>query len=360
MTDEEKQQVQNLITARTKLLTEKSARQDEEIRSLSATIISLSNTLESRENEIESLSEKLSQVQEELSRSQEQNRKLAALVQSDQKKPELPVIPQKPSYLLSLLRQHFGFDNFRPGQEEIIDAILSGRDVFCSMPENYGKSVCYRLPALLMPGVTLAVTPDEPEASLITPHSEILTASLTPSKKREILRKVRNGTCKILYATVQQLSEADTLSALRKSEISMAAIISHWGTPHSLEAWPDTVSSIASRRITAGVFADTTSPALRQELHKLAGLHSPLKVVAGFRRDNQEIRIIRAENKPSALKEILSQKKGIPGVIYCSTPETAYKLGEMLRDFDGLNDSLLIMPMLLYREIRRDDIRFTV
>ena len=360
MTDEEKQQVQNLINARTKLLTEKTARQDEEIKSLSATIISLSNTLESRENEIESLNEKLSQVQEELSRSQEQNRKLAALVQSDQTKPELPEITPKPSYLLSLLRQHFGFDNFKAGQEEIIDALLSGRDVFCSMPENYGKSICYRLPALLMPGVTLAVTPNEPDNSLITPHSEILTASLTPSKRREILRKVKNGTCKILYSTVQQLSEADTLSALKNSEISMTAVISRWGIPHSLENFPQLISSITPRKITAGIFADTTSPALRQELLKLADLHSPLKVVTGFRSDNASIRIIRSENKPSALNEILAQKKNMPGVIFCSTPETAYKLGEMLRDFDGLNDTLLIMPMLLYREIRRDDIRFTV
>lgn len=361
MTDEEKQQVQNLISARTKLLTEKTARQDDEIKTLSAHLISLHSTLESREAEIESLNEKLSQAQEELSRAKEQNRQLAALIQSEQTKPgKSQPIPAKPNYLLSLLRQHFGYDNFRPGQEEIIDALLSGRDVFCSMPENYGRSICYRLPALLMPGVTLAVTPDDPPYSLADSHSEILSPSLTPAKRREILRKVRNGTCKILYSTVQQLSESDSLSALKKSEISMAAIISRWGTPHGLASWPDIVSSITSRKITAGIFADTTSPALRQELLKLAGLNSPLKVITGFRRDNSEIRIIRAENKQSALNEILAGKAGVPGVIYCSTPETAYKLGEMLRDFGGLNDSLLIMPMLLYREISRRDIRFTV
>ena len=371
LTDEEKQQVQNLISARTKLLTEKSARQDEEIKTLSASIITLTHTLESRENEIESLSEKLSQadeklsrLQEELSRANEQNQKLAALVQSDApqilQSAKIPETPQKPNYLLSLLRQHFGLSTFKQGQEEIIDALLSGRDVFCSMPEGYGKSICYRLPALLMPGVTLAVTPDEPQDSLITPHSEILTASITPSKRREILRKVRSGTCKILYATIQQLSESDSLSALRKSEISMAVIISRWGISHSLEAWPSLLSLITKGKITAGIFADSTSPALRQELMKLADLHTPLKIVTGFERDNVDVRVIRAENKQSALNDILAQKADIPGVIYCSTPETAYKLGEMLRDFDGLNDTLLIMPMILYREIKRGDIRFTI
>lgn len=364
LTDEEKQQVQNLISVRTKLLTEKSARQDEEIKTLSSTIITLTNTLESRETEIESLRENLSHLQEELSRANEQNQKLAALVQSEQPQTSQPAktpeSPQKPNYLLSLLRQHFGLSSFRPGQEEIIDALLSGRDVFCSMPQNYGKSICYRLPALLMPGVTLAVTPDEPDESLITPHSEILTASITPAKRREILRKVRNGTCKILYSTVQQLTESDSLSALKNSEISMTAIISRWGIPHSLETWPGLISSITRGRITAGIFADSTSPALRQELTRLADLHTPLKIFAGFERENVDVKIIRAENKSSALREILEQKAGIPGVIYCSTPETAYKLGEMLRDFDGLNDRVLIMPMILYREIHRNDIRFTV
>ena len=275
LTDEEKQQVQNLINARTKLLTEKSAKQDEEIKTLSSTIITLTNTLEARENEIENLSEKLSHLQEELDRANEQNQKLTALIQSEQplsQPAKIPEAPQKPNYLLSLLRQHFGLSSFRPGQEEIIDALLSGRDVFCSMPENYGKSICYRLPALLMPGVTLAVTPDDPPDSLITPHSEILTPSLTPSKRREILRKVRNGTAKILYATIQQLSESDSLSALKKAEISMTAIISRWGNPQSLEKWPELLSSVSNGKITAGVFADSTSPALRQELLRLSDL----------------------------------------------------------------------------------------
>ena len=371
MTDEEKQQVQNLISIRTKLLTEKSAQQDEEIKNLSANIIAMTRALESRELEIESLNEKLSEadekilhLQDELSRANEQNQKLNALIQSEQPKtlqPEkIKESQPKPNYLLSLLRQHFGFSAFRPGQEEIIDALLSGRDVFCSMPENYGKSVCYRLPALLMPGVTLAVTPYEPDESLITPHSEILAESLSASKRREILRKVRNGTCKILYATIQQLSEADSLSALRKAEISMTAIISRWDIPGRLEKWQELISSVTKGRITAGIFADSTSPALRQELMRLADLHTPLKVFKGFGRENVAVRVIRAENKPSALSEILADKTNIPGIIYCASPESAYKLGEMLRDFDGLNDTVIIAPMSRYREIQRKDIRFTV
>lgn len=354
MTNDEKQQVQNLISARTKLLSEKIARQDEDIKSLSATIITLSNTLESRDLEIDGLKSQLSE-------SQEQNRKLLALVQSSPQAPQ-PVAPEpeKPNYLLSLLRQHFGYDSFRPGQEEIVDALLSGRDVFCSMPANYGKSVCYRLPALLMPGLTLAVTPDDPEESLADSHSEILTASLTPSKRREILRKVRNGTCKILYAPMTQLTESDTLTALKNSELSMAAILSRWETPNIPANWTALAGKISPRRITAGVFADTTSPALRNDLTRAADLHSPLKVITGFRRHNRTFRVFRTENKASALREILAGRNASSGVIYSATPESAYKIRETLRDFDGLDDRVIIMPMLLYREIMRNDIRFTV
>ncbi|MBR1657418.1 MAG: UvrD-helicase domain-containing protein [Synergistaceae bacterium] len=364
MTSEEKQQVQNLINARTKLLTEKAARQEEQIKSLSATIITLSNELDNRTIEIDELKSQLEQAKEDLYQSQEQNRQLLTLVQSEKTgevKQAVPPEPsQKPNYLLSLLRQHFGFTSFRAGQEEIIDALLSGRDVFCSMPNHYGLSICYRLPALLMPGVTLAVTPDEPDAELIDSHSEILTSSLTPSKRREILRKVRNGTCKILYSTLNELSQDDSINVLKSSEISMTALLSRWGTSHNLEKWKPFISPLAKKRITAGIFADTTSPSLRNELLRLSDLHSPLKIVTGFGKTDRKIRIIKTENKPSALNEILSRKKGLAGIIYCSTPETVYKIRETLRDFDGLDDKLVIMPMVLYREIKRNDIRFTV
>ena len=166
---------------------------------------------------ISRIESKLRAVEDELSRSQEQNRKLAALIQPDQHKHELPEIPQKPSYLLSLLRQHFGFDNFRPGQEEIIDALLSGRDVFCSMPENYGKSICYRLPALLMPGVTLAVTPYEPDESLITPHSEILTDSRPRSlPQRGAKSSAKSETVRARYS-IRQCSSSQKLTHFQPS-----------------------------------------------------------------------------------------------------------------------------------------------
>ena len=349
MTNEEKQQVQNLINAKTKLLTEKAARQEEQIKSLSDTIVALSSSIESRDREIDSLKNQLVQAQE-------QSQKLLALVRQDSPKTpspkKIPEPPKKPNYLLSLLRQHFGhfgIENFRPGQEEIIDAILSGRDVFCSMPDGYGLSVCYRLPALLMPGLTLVITPDGMNEDAGN-HGDVLTPSLQPSKRREILRKVRNGTCKILYSTLDELTQDDSLNALAKTEISMAAIISRWAVPNNLENWKEFSRSLSKKRITTGIFADETSPAMRSELLKLIGLQAPLKISTGF---EKSVQVIKTEKKNSWLTEFLSRKNGASCVIYCSEPE---KLKEDLKDFENVT----IIKTSVYNKNDRDEIWFTI
>ncbi|MBQ9596165.1 MAG: DEAD/DEAH box helicase, partial [Synergistaceae bacterium] len=198
MTGEEQQQVQNIINARTKLLTEKISRQEEKISALNNQITSLNDELEARNHEINKLKSQLEEAQE-------QNTKLAEFFQTqnfsqaqtltqqqqEEIKPE-PVKPRQVNYLVSLLRAHFGLDSFKPGQEEIINALLSGRDVFCSMPSGYGKSICYRLPALLMPGLTIVITPGEPE-SISDVHSGYVNPSLTPTQKRDLLRRIRGG-----------------------------------------------------------------------------------------------------------------------------------------------------------------------
>ena len=221
MTEEEQRQVQNIINARTKLLTERVAQQDEYINSLNERLATTTAELEAKKQEVSSLKSQVSEYQE-------QNKKLLSLVQENKPMPQTqPTIqPQeKPNYLVSLLRQHFNFDTFKPGQEEIINALLSGRDVFCSMPDGYGKSICFRLPALLMPGLTLAVVPEVPKDFKTDLHSEALTPNLSATKKREILRKVKNGSCKILYSALSELAQDDIASSLSKVEISAAALI---------------------------------------------------------------------------------------------------------------------------------------
>ena len=352
MTEEEQRQVQNIINARTKLLTEKVAQQDEYITSLNERLASTTAELEAKKQEVSSLKSQVSEYQE-------QNKKLLSLVQENKPLPQTqPTIqPQeKPNYLVSLLRQHFNFDTFKPGQEEIINSLLSGRDVFCSMPDGYGKSICFRLPALLMPGLTLAVVPEVPKNFKTDLHSEALTPNLSATKKREILRKVKNGSCKILYSALSELTQDDIASSLSKVEISLAALISFWGVHDELADWKDFIVNFTKAKFTTGLFTNSTSPALRNDLMKLADLRSPFKLVTGFERRNFTFKITRTEHKLEALRDILTHKKDLPGVVYCSTPEDTYKLRENFRDYE----KVIILPLVLYREALNHDARFVV
>ena len=349
MTGEEKQQVQNIINARMKLLNEKASRQEAEIKTLKS-------QLEEKTAEIDELKTQLTQAQE-------QSKKLIAMIHQNQKlEPEKKPEPVKPkvNYLVSLLRQHFGYDSFRPGQEEVINAILSGRDVFCSMPDDYGKSLCAKLPAMLMPGLTLIITPNVPDNSMNESqlHSVCILPDISPTKKRSIMRDIRNGTYKIVYASLSELNDSEILNVLRSVEISMSAVFLSWGQPDILKASKELIASLSTKRIPTAIFANSTSPLMRQEC--MRSLVSPLRIITGFNRPNVTFRVIRAEKKVSALKEILDQKKDLHGVIYCSNPESAYKIRENLRDYPGLDEKIIITPRALYREINRRDIRFIV
>ena len=353
MTGEEKNQVQNLINARMRLLNEKILLQEEQINSLNSELTDTKQELEASRKELEARNTEISGLRTQLTEMQEQSRKLTAMLQTRRPEPAPQTTapkPQKPNYLASLLRQHFGYDSFKPGQEDIINALLSGRDVFCSMPGNYGKSICYRLPALLMPGLTLVITPSEPPEKSGDIHSESLTPALTPAKRRELLRKVKNGTCKILYAELSQLKEDDIKTALKGAEVSMTVLIS----PSNLKECREYIDTIAARRIPIGVFTTATSPAQRQEITK--ALRSPLRVVTGFRRDDVSFMVIRTENKQAALKDILDQRRNKNGIIFCSTPEEVYKLGEVLKGYNKIK----ILPRILYREITGKDIKFVI
>lgn len=347
MTGEEQQQVQNIINARTKLLSEKIARQEEQISRLST-------QLEDKEKEIAGLKSQLTEAQD-------QSRKLIAMLQENRPpQPEPAPKPKpKPSYLVSLLRQHFGYDSFRPGQEEVINAILASRDVLCSMPDNYGRSICYRLPALLMPGLTLVLSSSpaeegpKPEA-----HSGYLLPDMPPAKKRSLMREIKNGTCKILYSGIRQVMTDDVIAFLKSIDISMTVILASMNAPDIMKDCKDFTSSLGGPRVPAVVFAHSTSPAFRQDIMK--ALRSPLRIITGFKKPDVTFRVLRTEHKDDALREIITQKKDLPGVIYCSTPETAYKLREALCDILGFDERVMILPGILYHEVKRQDIRFII
>ena len=353
MTPEEQKQVQNLINARTKLLTEQISRQEQQISSLSS-------QLDAKDHELSGLRTQLTESQQlneflqaELHRLKSRPTPQPVIIPALAQTPEPPA-PQKPSYLTALLRQHFSLDSFRPGQEDVIDAILSGRDIFCSMPEHYGKSICYRLPALLMPGLTLVISREEPDASQPSPHTEYLLSSASQTKRRALLRSLKNGSGKILCSSLSQLTSDEITSALRNIDISFAAVID----TKILKPCTEFLDSLGKKRIARGIFTAAASPADRQEFFSL--LRSPARVITGYNNPDVSLRVLRSESKPSALRKLIAEKEDLPGVIFCSSPEGVFKIRETLRDSGKLDDTITVLPSRLYEQAQRENIRFVI
>ncbi len=354
MTPEEQKQVQDIINAKTKLFTEQISRQEAQISMLTSQLDAKDHELSALHAQLAESQQLTASLQAELHQLRKAPRQtqpiiIPALAQNPQ-----PPKPEKPSYLTALLRQHFGLDSFRPGQEEIIDAVLSGRDVFCSMPEHYGKSICYRLPALLMPGLTLVISRNEPDASQPSPHTEYLLSSDSQTKRRTLLRSLKNGSGKILYSSLAQITSDEITSALRNIDISFAAITD----TKILKPCTEFLDSLGKKRPARGIFTTATSPAERQEFFRV--LRSPARVITGYDNPDLTLKVLRSEHKPSALRKLLAEKSGIPGVIFCSTPESVFKLREAIRDYSGLDDTITVLPARLYTQIQRRDIRYVI
>ena len=355
LTPQEQKQVQNLINARTKLLTEQISRQEQQISTLTSQLNAKDQELSGLRSQLSESQALTESLQAELLRLRQtqppvpQPVIIPALEQTPQ-----PPAPPKPSYLVALLRQHFSLDSFRPGQEEIIDAVLSGRDTFCSMPEGYGKSICFRLPALLMPGLTLVISHNEPDSSQPSPHTEFLRSSDSQTKRRALLRSLKNGSGKILYSSLSQLASDEITTALRNIDISFAAITD----TKILKPCTEFLDSLGKKRIARGIFTSATSPANRQEFYKL--LRSPARVITGYNNPDVSLRVLRSESKPSVLRKLIAEKDSQPVVIFCSSPEGVFKIREILRDSDKLDKTITVLPSRMYAQVQRKDISFVI
>ena len=198
-----------------------------------------------------------------------------------------------------VLKQYFGYDTFRGGQEEIIDALLAGRDVLAVMPTGAGKSVCYQVPALLLPGITLVVSPlvslmrdQVTQLVQMGVPAAYLNSSLTYRQYLLALDRAREGRYKIIYVAPERLDTEGFQSFVRSAQISMVAVdeahcISQWGQdfrPAYLNI-PDFVDRLPQRPV-VGAFTATATSEVREDIQRLLELEAPLSITTGFDRDN--------------------------------------------------------------------------
>ncbi len=200
---------------------------------------------------------------------------------------------------LTLLRQHFGHTSFRPGQEALIDALLHGRDVLGVMPTGAGKSACYQLPAMLLNGVTLVVSPlislmkDQVAAlSQAGVPAAFINSSLTDAQYREVFRLAKDGKYKLLYIAPERLMTSDFLELAQSISIPVLAVdeahcVSQWGQDFRPSYLKITEFLRAlPKRPAVGAFTATATTQVKADIEKLLELKKALRITTGFDRPN--------------------------------------------------------------------------
>ena len=245
----------------------------------------------------------------------------------------------------ALLQHYFGYPEFRPGQEKLVDGILAGRDVFGIMPTGGGKSICYQLPGLMLPGVTLVVSP---LISLM--HDQVMAlkaagipgayvnSSLTFPQLRAVYRNMLQGRYKIIYVAPERLESEGFLDAVMQMNISMVAVdeahcISQWGQdfrPSYLRIVE--FIKVLPRRPVIAAFTATATEKVREDVRRILGLNSPVEVVTGFDRPNLYFEVRHPELKEAELLKLLEKRKGRSGIVYCSTRKSVEHICEYLTD----------------------------
>ncbi len=258
-----------------------------------------------------------------------------------------------------VLKKYFGYSSFRDGQEELVNALLAGRDVLGIMPTGAGKSLCYQIPAIIMNGITLVISPlislmkDQVNALVQQGVSAAyLNRSLTEAQYRKALSNSANGKYKIIYVAPERLETSSFLWFALNADISLIAVdeahcVSQWGQdfrPSYLN-----ISSFISkldRRPVIGAFTATATEEVKNDIIRLLKLNDPVKVTTGFDRPNLYFSVLRPQNKSAKLLELIKERKDKSGIVYCSTRKKVEEVCELLnnngisatRYHAGLND----------------------
>ena len=231
-----------------------------------------------------------------------------------------------------VLKKYFGYDTFREGQEMLTDALLSGRDVLGIMPTGAGKSLCYQVPALLMPGITLVVSPlislMKDQVSALNQagiHAAYLNSSLTPGQYTKALDNMVRGIYKIVYVAPERLMTDRFLQAVRGIGVSMVSVdeahcISQWGQDFrpSYVRISDFIHQLGQRPV-VGAFTATATKEVREDILALLELKDPVILTTGFDRKNLRFEVERPRDKMKAVMDYVAAHRQDCGIIYCIT-----------------------------------------
>ncbi len=245
-----------------------------------------------------------------------------------------------------ILKSNFGHENFRPGQEDIIDSILKERDVLCVMPTGAGKSVCYQIPALMLPGITLVISPlislMKDQVNALTQsgvRAAFLNSSLTPGQYHKALTLMASGAYKIIYVAPERLAVEQFPTIFSRLRISMIAVdeahcVSQWGQdfrPSYLKII-EFVDKLPYRPV-IGAFTATATREVKTDISRILRLRDPFAVTTGFDRPNLYFGVRAPQNKSKELLEFLARRREKSGIIYCATRKTVEEVCGLLNRY---------------------------
>ena len=258
-----------------------------------------------------------------------------------------------------VLKEYYGYDSFRERQEEIITSILDGKDVVTIMPTGGGKSICYQVPALILDGLTIVISPlislmkDQVDnIKNMGIKSAYINSTLSENEIKSILNDVIKNEVKILYVAPERLESTEFLNLITRVKISQIAVdeahcISQWG--HDFRSSYRRISKFIDLLVYRPIitaFTATATDEVRRDIINLLSLNEPKIFITGFDRKNLKITIEKAVVKKQYILDYINSSEGASGIIYCATRKDVDIIYEMLiannikgeRYHAGLND----------------------
>lgn len=242
------------------------------------------------------------------------------------------------------LKAVFGYDSFRQGQESVINAVLDGRDILAVMPTGAGKSLCYQVPAMLLSGITLVISPlislmqDQVKAlNEAGVDAAFINSSLSEKEMHDTFKNASKDQYKIIYVAPERLMSESFISFAKSVEISMVTVdeahcISQWGQDFR-PSYMDIAEfvNVLDKRPIISAFTATATKNVREDIICSLGLTNPYFLVTGFDRENLFFQVEKPQSKDRFILDYLDRHKGESGIIYCATRKNVDSLYTLLK-----------------------------
>ena len=243
-----------------------------------------------------------------------------------------------------VLKAVFGYDSFRQGQESVINAVLDGRDILAVMPTGAGKSLCYQVPAMLLSGITLVISPlislmqDQVKAlNEAGVDAAFINSSLSEKEMHDTFKNASKGQYKIIYVAPERLMSEGFVRLAKGVEISMITVdeahcISQWGQDFR-PSYMDIAEfvNVLDKRPIISAFTATATQSVREDIICSLGLTNPYFLVTGFDRENLFFQVEKPQSKDRLILDYLDRHKGESGIIYCATRKNVDSLYTLLK-----------------------------